>query len=307
MPYDVTDPRAQLATASPTASAPGVPRPAQYRELLDTPPDEHHPAGSATRWIRSQAVIVGHTEAREGEQFGRGGEQSGEYVVLTLDGVGLRIGHASGSVDVVEPSLVVVPGGESSITVTAPGTFVRLFAAATAHDLAELCANAGEYATDDENVAEFVAWPGSPDGDRVRAYPLAAYPIEEGRLGRIFRCSTLMVNVFGEGEPARDATKLSPHHHEDFEQISLQVDGDYVHHMRAPWTPDSSTWRSDEHRRCVAPAIVVIPPKLIHTSQAIGDMTHWLIDVFCPPRFDFSERPGWVLNAEQYPMPQPVG
>ena len=112
-----------------------------------------------------------------------------------------------------------------------------------------------------------------------------------------------MVNVLPEDDTPRDATKLSPHHHDDFEQISLQIHGDYVHHMRAPWTPDSTTWRDDEHRHCTSPAIVVIPPGLIHTSQSVGEMHHWLIDVFAPPRADFSNRPGWVLNADEYPMP----
>ncbi len=112
-----------------------------------------------------------------------------------------------------------------------------------------------------------------------------------------------MVNVLPEDDQPRDPTKLSPHHHDDFEQVSLQVAGDYVHHMRVPWTPDGSTWRDDEHHHCTAPAVVVIPPPLIHTSQSVGAMRHWLIDVFAPPRVDFSQRPGWVLNADEYPMP----
>jgi len=303
MPYDKSDPRTQLA--APTTAAAGVPRAAHYRELHESPPDETNTGGGTTWWTRSQAAVVGFTESRASDVLRTPAGIDAEHVLLVLDG-SLRIDHESGPADVSEPSVVIVPPGESTITVDADGSFVRLFAADAAPDLAARCANAADYAEPDENVAPFTPWPDPPDGSRARVYPLSQHPLETGRLGRIFRCSTLMVNVFGDGDGPRDPAKLSPHHHDDFEQISLQVRGDYVHHMRRPWTPDSSTWADDEHQRCSAPAVVVIPPLLIHTSQSVEDMGHWLIDVFAPPRVDFSERPGWVLNAAEYPMPELV-
>ena len=300
MPYDPTDPRAQLSTAGGTAA--GVPRAASYRELLSSSPDEEHAGGGRTWWTRSQAMVIGHTEARAGDDLVTG-HVAGEHAVLVLDGARIVILHDSGEDAVDEDAVVLVPPGSSTVRVTSGGTVVRVLAAPSAPGLAARCANAADYADADVNVAAFTAWPDPPAGHHVRVYPIAAHPVQEGRLGRIFRCSTLMVNVLPEDDRPRDPARLSPHHHEDFEQVSLQVHGDYVHHMRAPWTPDSSTWRDDEHRKCAAPAVVVIPPPLVHTSQSVGEMRHWLIDVFAPPRVDFSERPGWVLNADEYPMP----
>ncbi|HEY7627930.1 MAG TPA: hypothetical protein VH761_12715 [Ilumatobacteraceae bacterium] len=300
MPYDKNDPRSQLSTAG---SAPaGIPRPAHYRELHASGPDEKHPHGSTTWWTRSQAMVIGSTEAQTGDELTTN-DVGGEHAVLVLDGAAVEVKHGGEAVSVDEPAVVLVPPGSSSLRVTAPGTVIRVIAAATAPDLAGRCANSGEYAANDVNVADFTPWPDPSDGHRIRVYPIAEHPISEGRLGRIFRCSTVMVNVLPEADDPRDPSKLSPHHHDDFEQVSLQVAGDYVHHMRVTWTPDSTTWRDDEHRACEAPAVVVIPPPLIHTSQAVGSMRHWLIDVFAPPRRDFSERPGWVLNADEYPMP----
>ena len=76
MPYVATDPRAQLSTAG--AQPAGVPRPATYRELSATPPDELLAHGTATWWTRSQALLIGYSSARAGDEL-TAGDIAGEY------------------------------------------------------------------------------------------------------------------------------------------------------------------------------------------------------------------------------------
>jgi hypothetical protein len=199
-------------------------------------------------------------------------------------------------------AVVVVPPGSSAVTMATAGTVVRLFTT-VAPEITARCRNADVYAEPDPNVAPFQPWPEPPTGHRVRVYRLDDIAPDPARFGRLLRCSTLMVNYFEPHDEPRDPSALSPHHHDDFEQLSLQLAGDYVHHMRTPWTVDMANWRDDEHRFCNSPAVTVIPPPIVHTTQALGHMTHQLIDIFSPPRLDFSLRPGWVLNHDDYPMP----
>ena len=52
--------------------------------------------------------------------------------------------------------------------------------------------------------------------------------------------------------------------------------------------------------------MLVIPANVLHTSQNVSQGNSWLIDIFGPPRMDFSSKPGFVINAADYPMPAQV-
>jgi len=51
----------------------------------------------------------------------------------------------------------------------------------------------------------------------------------------------------------------------------------------------------DDHTRIGSPSVAIIPPPSIHTSQSMSSGPNQLIDIFSPPRFDLSDREGWVL------------
>jgi hypothetical protein len=287
MAYDPSDPRSSLAGSAQSTA--GVPRPAQSFDLGVT--------GSATRWIRSQAVVIAYAQLMAGDEFRV--TTTAESALLIPNSMKLSGSSGDTPIEVEQPALLFLPAGDIIVRAHTDGIVVGVYAAALEPALAARCENADEYAVADPNVAPFVSWPAG-DGS-VHQYNFADVAPEPGRFGRIYRCSTLMVNVLERDPGARNPRKLSPHHHDDFEQISLQLEGDYVHHLRVPWTPDSTEWRDDQHLHCASPAVVVIPPLLIHTSQGVSETEHWLIDIFAPPRVDFSSRQGWVLNAADYP------
>jgi hypothetical protein len=305
MPYDRNDPRSQLASGQRTrGTAADIAAPPEYFEFDMLEPDDVTAIGTRSWYVRSQTSCLVYSVAETGETFARSG-QPDEYVALLVSTptqpaarVDVVAGEAAESVD--EDAVVVVPPGDSEIVVTSPGVVVRVFST-EASDVLEGARNADSHTKLHPHAAPFAPWPASPSGDHLRVYKLADVPVDPMRFGNIFRCSTVMVNVIAADPGARNPEKLSPHFHDDFEQLSLQIDGDYVHHIRTPWTTNLADWREDEHRLCSSPALVVIPPPTVHTSQGVGDHRHQLIDIFCPPRLDFSSKPGWVLNHDDYP------
>lgn len=304
--YAADDIRSKLAVGAPAVEVdPSTPiKPSQWIEFLTLPPSTTSEHGSRTWYARSATLVIAYTAAKAGDVFARAA-QPDEYAVLQYsDSAPIRVEAGSASEEVREEAFVVVPPGDSSIEVLADGVLIRLFSI-VADDLREATLNSAAYVEPDLRAAPLGAWPDPVDGFRLRVYRLADTPIAAGRFGRIFRTTNLMVNFLAEEPSPRDRHKLSPHYHDDFEQISLAVKGNFMHHIRYPWGPDSAQWRPDESREIATPSICVIPPPTIHTTQGIGPHQQ-LIDIFSPPRVDFSTS-GWVLNAADYPARPGVG
>ncbi|TQL69424.1 hypothetical protein FB381_3329 [Nocardioides albertanoniae] len=287
-----------------SVTAPSAPAVPEYLDLAQGDPDETSAAGSATWYVRGQNFALAYTTLVAGDVLQRT-DQPDEYVlILPGDDGDVEVRTNEESEVVTRRAVVMIPPGTSSVVARADCHVVRLLTCRS-QDVLDLARNAESYREAHPYVAPFAAWPEPPEGYRIRAYRMADLEVTQDptRPGQLLRCSTFMVNVLAPRIGPRDPDSLSPHHHDDFEQCSLAVEGEYEHHLRTPWGKRLSEWREDEHVVCGSPSVAVIPPPLVHTSQAIGPGSNRLIDVFCPPRVDFSLMPGRVLNETTYPMP----
>lgn len=298
--YDQSDPRASLAKSSAPAPVGGAMADAEYGLFYEDPPTDDD-ANGRSWFCRGQNFIVAYTEAKPGATFVRDA-QVDEYMVLAPDSATPMVAEASTQrEETAGYALAVMPPGRSRITLPEGGRIVRLYSTRSL-DLAAKCANAASYEQPHPNIPPLEDWPAPPDGFKIRLYSLDV-PKAPGRFGRIWRCTTLMVNVPDVNMGPRDLNKVSPHFHDDFEQGSLALTGDWQHHIRWPWTVNMHEWRDDVHAAVQSPSLTVIPPPAIHTSTWSSPGENQLIDIFAPPRSDFSRTPGWVLNEAEYPTP----
>jgi hypothetical protein len=276
-----------------------LPRPATYARHYQEPPQIVD--GTTRSWVtRGANFVIVVSDVAAGAVLRRT-DNPDEYWVLLPD-TGALIERGVERIDAPGESLTVVPPGASRITARNAGRIVRVFSNRVT-DLAANAANAATYADGAPEVAPLKDWPAPPGGWKLRSYLPLSYDKPDTNM-RVFRSSNLMINVMTRRSAARDTSKLSPHSHADFEQGSLLLEGDYVHHLRWPWGPDMGQWRPDEAGEVASPSVLIVPAKVVHTSRNIGDKRSWLIDIFGPPRLDFSSKPGFVCNEADYPMPK---
>lgn len=302
MSYGKDDPRSTLSTAGSSPRPEGGIAAPEFLDFSVTAPDVVTPAGTEQWIVRGQNFVLVYSQPAAGDTFFSASLGS-ETVLLLIDERSSLHGSADGEEhDVTGPALVVVPPGASKLTSTGTGPIAQLIQSDEA-EWAAKASNADSYAEPHPVVARLQPWPEPVDGYRWRTYLMSDVTDDPGRFGRIFRTRSFMVNFMPARSGPRDPRKMSPHVHEDFEQCSLVVAGTYVHHIQTPWGTDSTTWRQEDHARVGSPSVCIIPPPTIHTSEAIGYAANHLIDIFAGPRVDFSAKPGWVLNADEYPAP----
>lgn len=230
---------------------------------------------------------------------------STQEILFIFPGAGgtIRTGRSSGRVP--PRAMVIAPPGVIELELDGPEPVYALTTGAGADR--NRAVNAAAYATADARVrpvgtdiANVVA-----GQTELRIYPVDEIPFPEGnpRL-KFLRSATMSVN-WVEYDGPRNRSKLSPHAHSDFEQGSLAIAGDFIHHIRTPWGSDANIWRADEHIAAGADSLLIIPPELIHTTEGVGEGKHILIDIFAPAREDFIAK-GWVHNAADYAPHEPV-
>jgi hypothetical protein len=243
--------------------------------------------------------VVVFSRLTAGQRLEVTGNEDEYFVIVANGGCPATVTAGGEKAEIGEDSVAIVPPGDSVVEAAGDGYLWRVFSR-DSHVYAEQVANALPV-NSDAPVAALVPWPEPVGGYKLRTYRTADHP-NPATPARIFRSRNLMVNLIRKRDVLRPPANLTPHSHDDFEQASIVSVGEWVHHIRRPWGVDSTRWAADEHVRVPSPSVSVIRTQDVHTSQNLTPEAQ-IIDVFGPPRLDFS-RKGLVINADEYPMPE---
>jgi hypothetical protein len=268
---------------------------AAYHDFTGREPDETEDL--AAHWYAPATNFVVNTSRVEaGARLVTVGNPDEHCLILPTGASSVRVSAGGEEVEAHDNTLVVLPPGDSLIEVVTAGYVHRVFSGAT-----QVYARAKRFAASTypaPPVAPIEPWP-----DPVGGFKLRRYALTDGTQ-RTFRTTNMMIKLAAARDERRAPEKMTPHTHDDFEQASLAAHGEWIHHIRRPWGKNLTEWRDDEHRKVGAPSVTIIPPRDVHTSQSVGPKLNQLVDIFAPPRVDFSLTPGKVANADEYPLPE---
>jgi mannose-6-phosphate isomerase-like protein (cupin superfamily) len=259
--------------------------------------DEVPPAGDdviATSWMRLQNTLIAWSEAAAPAQLQ---QDAPEEIVVVLPDAGAALSGAGETAAAPARSVCILPRGRTTIALSAPGRVIRIFSPVP-EALGLRAINANDYATPRPRVTPIgtpMRYLGTP---LIRVYQIDAHKAAAGRRPPTFQTGTMNVMWIEQAGP-NDRSRLNPHSHDDFEEGALVITGEYLQHLRTPWESDAGQWREDEHVTCKPGTLTIVPPTVIHTTEALGPGPHVMLNVFAPARGDHIKS-GMVLNAGEY-------
>ena len=186
--------------------------------------------------------------------------------------------------------LAIVP---PSVSVIAPEQDTAFMQVVTdSETVARLAGDAGLYDDGAPEVKPTAEWPMPTDGYRLRTYRLADIDASGGMVNAC-RTRKLMVVPYDRFLEPRDETALTPHSHADSSRPPSPWKGTGSTTCARPGQPTVTTRAPTTIWRSASPSTTIIPAGVVHTSQGVAGEGMRLVDVFSPPRVDFSLRPAW--------------
>lgn len=260
---------------------------------LNAPPIRDQ--GVTTRYMRSQNTLVTWSEVSTLPSAIH--HDADEETFVILPDVGAVLSGNGAKAEAPARSICILPAGATAIEITAPGRVIRVFSPVP-EALARHAINGDDYAAPRTGVGP-IGTPlvriGEPG---IRVYAIDEFKAVAGRRPPTFQTATMNIMWIEQDGPTSRA-KLNPHSHDDFEESALVIAGEFIQHLRTPWAADAGQWRDDEHVTCQPGTLMLVPPTMIHTSEALGPGRHVMLNLFAPARPDHIKS-GMVLNAREY-------
>ncbi len=251
--------------------------------------------GIATRYIRSQNTLVAWSEISNAPATLR--QDIGEEVFVILPDTGALLSANGAKVEAHARSIAILPAGPATIELTSPGRVIRAFSPVPP-GLARYAINGDDYVGPRPGVHSLGAPLGYTGESGIRVYEIDTLKAAAGKRPPTFQTATMNVMWIEQDGPTSRA-KLNPHSHDDFEESALVIAGDYRQHLRTPWAADADQWQEDEHVTAKPGTLILVPPTVIHATEALGAGRHLMLNLFAPARADHIKS-GMVLNAKDY-------